>query len=177
MTGTPNGTQAGETPGQTPGVGLSILLLFGFLAFVFAVAGVGGEVTTHNIESWYAGLQKPPLTPAEWVFPIVWNFLYFLIALAGWVAWRTAGSFPAAGGAMSLFAMQMMLNLAWSVVFFGMHSPGIASIEILFLLAAIAANMVAFWRINVVAGALLLPYLAWTLFATYLTFAVWFLNS
>src|SRR5690606_12715073 len=99
-----------------------------------------------------------------------------LIAISGWLVWRTAGGFTAAGPAMALFAAQMMFNFAWSVLFFGLHSLGAAVIEVLFLVLAIVATIVAFWRISALAAALLLPYLAWTLFATYLTTAVWLLN-
>lgn len=159
-----------------PGIALSILLLFGFLGFVFLFAAIAGRITADNLDPWYAALSKPALTPADWVFPIVWNFLYFLVALSGWLVWRTAGGFMAAGAAMSLFGAQMMLNFAWSVIFFGMHSLGGAAIEILVLVGTIAATVVSFWRINVAAAALLLPYLAWSLFATYLTIDIWLLN-
>ncbi|KAB7739992.1 tryptophan-rich sensory protein [Parvibaculum sedimenti] len=154
-----------------------MLLLFGFLAFVFAFAGLGGYVTSTNIESWYVDLQKPSLTPANWVFPVVWNFLYFLMGLSGWLVWRSAGGFAPGGAALSIFGAQIMLNFTWSVVFFGLHSPGGALVEIFVLLAAIVANIIAFWRVNMLAGLLLLPYLAWSLFATYLTAMVWLLND
>ncbi|MGB5947709.1 MAG: TspO/MBR family protein [Parvibaculum sp.] len=173
MTRTAQGT---EPYMRTPGVAISILLLFGFLAFVFLFAAISGGITTANLGGWYAGLAKPALTPANWVFPVVWNFLYLLIAISGWLVWRTAGGFTAAGPAMALFAAQMMFNFAWSVLFFGLHSLGAAVIEVLFLVLAIVATIVAFWRISALAAALLLPYLAWTLFATYLTTAVWLLN-
>lgn len=167
-----------ETGGRvpTPGIALSILLLFGFLGFAFLFATIAGRITAENLDPWYAALAKPALTPADWVFPIIWNFLYFLVALSGWLAWRTAGGFMAAGAAMSLFGAQMMLNFAWSVIFFGMHSPGGAAIEIVVLAGTIAATVVSFWRINVAAATLMLPYLAWTLFAAYLTVAIWALN-
>mgnify|MGYP005814982103 CR=1 FL=1 len=159
-----------------PGVGLSILLLLAFLAFVFVFGALAAYVTTANLDTWYVGLHKPALTPADWVFPIVWNFLFFMISIAGWLIWRTAGSFPAAGAALSLFAAQMMLNFAWSVVFFGMHSLGGAVIEIFALIGFVGATILAFGRINILAAALMLPYLVWTLFATYLTIAIWLLN-
>ncbi|MEN6543534.1 TspO/MBR family protein [Parvibaculum sp.] len=166
-----------EPSAQTPGTIQSIILLFGFLAFVFTFAGLGGYVTTANIESWYATLQKPSLTPENWVFPVVWNFLYFLMGLSGWLVWRTAGGFAAGGAPLAIYGAQVMLNFSWSVVFFGLHSPGGALIEIFVLLAAIAANIMAFWRVNRLAALLLLPYLAWSLFATYLTAMVWLLNK
>lgn len=175
--GTSPGARGGvDEPAPAPGIAQSILLLFGFLGFVFLFASIAGKITVENLDPWYAGLSKPSLTPADWVFPIVWNFLYFLIAIAGWLVWRTAGGFLAAGAAMALFGAQMMLNFAWSVVFFGMHSIGGAAIEILVLIAAIGATILAFGRISAMAAALMLPYLVWTIFATYLTFAIWALN-
>ncbi|HEY4344208.1 MAG TPA: TspO/MBR family protein [Parvibaculum sp.] len=163
-------------PNKTPGVALSILMLFVFLGVVFGCAAAGGAVTTANIDTWYAGIAKPELTPANWVFPIVWNFLFFLIGIAGWLAWRAAGSLNAAGAALALFAAQLMLNFAWSVLFFGLHSPGLAVFEIFALDATVAATAFVFWPLSRLAALLLLPYLAWSLFATYLTIAVWLLN-
>jgi len=180
MTGeiaSPGGRMPPGPSAQTPGTIQSILLLFGFLAFVFTFAGLGGYVTSANIETWYATLQKPSLTPENWVFPVVWNFLYFLMGLSGWLVWRAAGGFIAGGAALSIFGAQVMLNFSWSVVFFGLHSPGGALIEIFVLLAAVVANILAFWRFSKLAALLLLPYLAWSLFATYLTAMVWLLNS
>ena len=171
------GRQLPPEPSEQPlGTTLSILLLFGFLAFVFVFAAMAGFVTSSNVEGWYATIEKPPLTPANWVFPVVWNFLYFLMGLAGWLVWRTAGGFAAAGAALALFAAQIMLNFTWSVIFFGLHSTGGAVVEIFILIAAIAGTIVAFWRINALAAILMAPYLAWTLFATYLTVAVWLIN-
>ncbi|HUD50160.1 TspO/MBR family protein [Parvibaculum sp.] len=173
-------SRRGQTPSEPvsgpPGAALSILLLFGFLAFVFVFAATAGFVTSNNVDGWYETIRKPALTPANWVFPVVWNFLYFLMGLSGWLIWRSAGSFPAAGAPLAIFAAQVMLNFTWSVIFFGMHSTAGAAIEIFALLAAILATIFAFWRINRLAAALLFPYLAWVLFATYLSLAVWLLN-
>ena len=152
-------------------------MLFAFLGTVFAVAAAGAYVTTANLESWYAGIVKPDLTPADWVFPIVWNFLFLLMGISGWLVWRAAGSLDAAGGVLSIFAAQLMLNFAWSILFFGLHNPGLAFAEVIALDAAIAATIAGFWRHNRLAAALLVPYLLWSLFASWLTGAIWLLNS
>ncbi len=162
---------------QQPGTALSILLLFGFLGFVFAFASMAGFVTAHNVEGWYTTIAKPPLTPANWVFPVVWNFLYFLMGLSGWLVWRKAGGFAAAAAPLILFALQITLNFTWSVIFFGLHSTGGAAIEIFVLIAALALTILFFWRVTPLAAILLLPYLAWTLFAAYLTIAIWLINA
>ena len=164
-------------PKQAPGVALSILMLFAFLGIVFAVAFAGAYVTTANLESWYAGIVKPEFTPANWIFPIVWNFLFLLMGISGWLVWRTAGSLDGAGGVLSIFAAQLMLNFAWSVLFFGLHSPGLAFAEVIILDCAIAATIAGFWRHSRLAAVLLVPYLLWSLFASWLTGAIWLLNS
>lgn len=162
---------------QVPGVALSILMLFAFLGTVFAVAAAGAFVTTANLESWYAGIAKPDFTPANWVFPIVWNFLFLLMGISGWLVWRAAGSLDAAGGVLSIFAAQLMLNFAWSILFFGLHNPGLALAEVIVLDCAIAATIAGFWRHSRLAAMLLVPYLLWSLFASWLTGAIWLLNS
>lgn len=170
-------------PGQmgeqvpTPGVALSILMLFAFLGIVFACAAAGGYVTANNLESWYAGIAKSELTPANWVFPIVWNVLFFLMGLSAWLVWRAAGGLNEAGLALSVFAAQLMLNFGWSVIFFGLHQPGYATLEVIILDAAIALTIWAFWQHSRLAALLLVPYLLWSLFAAWLTAAVWMLNG
>jgi tryptophan-rich sensory protein len=171
----PRGRSA-ATQAVLPSVALSILMLFGILGVIFAFATAGGWVASSNIEGWYAGIQKPALTPENWVFPIVWNFLYFLIGLACWLAWRAAGGINEAGAELALFVAQLMFNIGWVVIFFGLHRPGLAAVEVLILDASIAVTAAAFWRLSKPAALLMLPYLAWTLFATYLTIGVWLLN-
>lgn len=161
---------------KTPGVGRSIVMLFAFLAIVFGCSAAGGIITTANLENWYVDIAKPDYTPANWVFPIVWNFLFFLMGLSGWMVWRSAGSFNAAGGALSLFGAQLMLNFAWSVLFFGLHQIGLAIFEAAALSLVVATTIWAFWKINQIAALLMVPYLAWSLFATWLTTAIWLLN-
>ncbi len=165
------------TSGQTPGVALSILMLFAFLGAVFAVAFAGAQVTTANLDVWYNSIAKPDLTPENWVFPIVWNLLFLMMGIAGWLVWRTAGGLNEAGGVLSVFAAQLMLNFAWSVLFFGLHRPDLALAEVILLDLAIAATIAGFWRHSKVAALLLVPYLLWTLFASWLTAAIWLLNK
>ena len=159
-----------------PGTLMSLVCLFGFLIVVFIVAGAGGAVTATSVGDWYQELVKPPLNPDEWVFPVVWNFLYFLMAISAWLIWRTTGSFDRSGLPLAIFGAQLSLNLAWSILFFGLQNPLLAAVEIVFLDLAVLGTVAAFARYSRLAAILLLPYLAWALFATYLNTGIAVLN-
>ncbi|WP_372018585.1 TspO/MBR family protein [Tistrella mobilis] len=152
--------------------GRSLLALLGFLAVSAVVSGLGGAVTTPEIGGWYRTLPKPGFTPPDWVFAPVWTTLYILMAVAAWRVWRKAG-IAGARGALGLHLVQLALNLAWSVLFFGLHQVGLALVDILVLLVAVTATAIAFGRHDRVAGLLMLPYLAWGAFATALNASIW----
>jgi tryptophan-rich sensory protein len=146
-----------------------------FVAVCLLVGGLGGWLTASSIETWYPTLDKPTGTPPSWVFGPVWTTLYVLIGIAG------ARAFEASWGrgrrlAMGAFGLQLGLNLAWSLMFFGLQQPGWALAEILVLVAAIGLTMREFDRIDRRAAALLVPYLAWVAYATYLNAGLWWLN-
>lgn len=150
------------------GLGAFVLLCLGISAF-------GGWVTSGSVDTWYQALQKPPFNPPDWLFAPVWTLLYLMIALSGWRVWRS----PAHAGrraAMTAYAAQLALNLAWSVVFFGGRMIGLALAVILLLLAAIIVNAALFSRADRLAAWLLAPYAAWVAFAALLNFALWRLN-
>lgn len=147
--------------------------LYFFLLATLGVGAVGSLFTTPQIPTWYAGLNHPSIAPPNWVFAPVWTTLYVLMAFAAWRVWKVAGL---RSGAMAVFAVQLALNLAWSVIFFGLHQIGGALVEIALLDAAILIATILFFRHDWLAGLLMLPYLAWTLFATFLTYAFWGLN-
>ena len=147
-----------------------------FLAVCFGVAALGSVATTPNIPNWYAGLAKPSWNPPNWIFGPVWSVLYASMAAAAWLVWRQNG-LRAAVLPMTIFAVQLALNCAWSWLFFGWHSPGIAFVEIVLLWLAIATTVVIFWQRSLVAGLLLVPYLAWVSFAAVLNFTIWRLNA
>ena len=125
---------------------------------------------------WYAALHKPSWNPPPWVFGPAWTFLYITMAVAAWVVWREGG-WKAQRRALGLFIVQWFLNALWTPLFFGAHLPGVAFGEIVLLWLAIAATLVAFWRVKKAAGLLLVPYLAWVSFAAALNFTIWRLNS
>jgi translocator protein len=151
----------------------SWLVLIALIAACFAVARLGGMATTPSIPNWYAGLAKPSWTPPSWLFGPVWSVLYLSMAIAAWLVWRKGNALVP----LALFAVQLAFNLAWSWLFFGLHSPGAAFVDIILLWAAIAATLIAFWRRSRVAGLLFVPYLAWVSFAAVLNFAIWRLNG
>lgn len=143
------------------------------VAFVALLAPL---VTRPNIPGWYEALAKPPLTPPNWLFAPVWAMLFAAMAYAAFrIASRPAGS-PGRVAALAAFHVQLVLNALWSWLFFGLRSPGLASLDIAALLAAILVTARLFWRLDRPAGALLAPYAAWVGYAAYLTLAVWRLN-
>lgn len=124
---------------------------------------------------WYDALRKPPFQPPKWVFGPVWTVLYAAMAVAAWRVWRRAG-WDGARGPLTLFLVQLALNVAWSWLFFAWRRPDLASVEIVVLWLAILATLLAFLRVDRAAAWLLAPYLAWVTFATALTIALWRLN-
>ena len=146
-----------------------------FIGVCLGAGGLGAIATTPEIEGWYQEIAKPTWNPPDRVFGPVWTTLFILMAIAAWLIWRPAG-FRTAVMPLSLFGLQLCLNVAWSWIFFGMHQPGWAFAEILVLWLAIAATTLAFFRRSVVAGWLLVPYLLWVSFAAALNFAIWQAN-
>jgi benzodiazapine receptor len=141
-----------------------------FLLIAFVPAAIGALFPAPG---YYAELSKPDWAPPDWLFGPVWTALYVLIGLAAWLVWRTVGLHRWAHG---LWLVQLVLNAAWTPLFFGLQEPVVALVGIAALWLAIVATIVAFWRIRPLAGAILLPYLAWVSFATALNFEIWRLN-
>jgi len=146
-----------------------------WLALVLVIAILGGLATRSSVMDWYPQLVQPGFAPPNAVFGPVWSVLYVLIAYAAWRIWRVHG-FAGAPWALGLFLVQLGLNLLWSVLFFGLQQIGLAFFEIVVLWFAILATAILFWRLDRIAGALLLPYLAWVGFAAFLNHAFWVLN-
>jgi tryptophan-rich sensory protein len=152
----------------------NILALIGFLAVCFAVSALGGLATANSLGTWYQALAKPSFNPPDWVFGPVWTTLYILIAVSGWMVWRKAGfsdhrAFAAYGG-------QLVLNLLWSVLFFGFQQPAVAMVDLIVLWITISANMILFARHDRTAALLLAPYLLWVSFAGVLNVAIVVVN-
>ena len=152
-----------------------LLGLGAFIGLCLTIAAIGARFTVPSIGTWYRTLQKPFFNPPDWIFGPVWTVLYLMIAFAGWRAWRS-GHVAGAGARMAVYGVQLALNLAWSIIFFGGRMIGLALVEIVLLLAVIGVNAVLFWRADRLAGWLLAPYAAWVAFAGVLNFALWRLN-
>ncbi|EKE44821.1 CrtK protein [Oceaniovalibus guishaninsula JLT2003] len=145
------------------------------MLFVVFLIACGASATTGVMfkpGDWYRSLDKPSWTPPNWAFPVVWTVLYVCIAAA---AARIA-PLPGSGLAMALFVAQLCYNTLWTPIFFGLHrmKVGLAVIGLLWLL--VAATLLAFLRLDIVAGLLFVPYLVWVTIAGALNFEVWRLN-
>jgi tryptophan-rich sensory protein len=140
-------------------------------------AGIVGSLFTFSqIPTWYAGLSKPALNPPSWVFGPVWTTLYFLMGIAVFLIWQKGPRRRKVRAALLIFAAQLTLNTLWSIVFFGLHSPGWALVNIAAMWVTIVWTMIAFAHLSRPAMYLLVPYLAWVSFATYLNAGIWWLN-
>ncbi|HWJ09462.1 MAG TPA: TspO/MBR family protein [Nocardioides sp.] len=156
------------TLGNRPPAWLSLLP---FLAAVAAVAVLGGLAASSSGET-YRSLDLPPFAPPSWLFGPVWTVLYVMIAVAGWQAWRER----AGTTALVLWSVQLVLNLAWTPLFFAADLYGWALADIVALLVAIGATIAAFRRTSTLAAWLMVPYAAWVAFATALNVAIVVLN-
>jgi tryptophan-rich sensory protein len=164
----------------TPRVGRPLAaelpMLVAFLALCFGVAALGGWWTAESVGTWYKTLRKPSWNPPSWVFGPVWTALYTMMAVAAWLVWRRRREVPVRVP-LTLFAVQLALNLAWSGLFFAMRRPDLGVLDIAALWVVLAATTAAFFRVRTLAGALLVPYLLWVSFAAALNVALWRLNA
>jgi len=137
-------------------------------------AGIVGSIfTVPAIKTWYASLNKPFFSPPNWIFAPVWIVLFLLMGISLYLVWASP---RLKKDAVLIFILQLILNVLWSIIFFGLKSPGLALFEILMLWFAILYTIVNFYRISKSASFLLLPYILWVTFAAILNFAVWRLN-
>lgn len=150
----------------------AIALLF-FVAAAFLAGFIGGQFPPGQ---WYASLVKPDWNPPNWIFAPTWTLLYLLIGISGWLVWKSAG-FAGSKSAMTLYFIQLGLNALWSWLFFGLHVPAAALVEILLLWFAILTTTILFWNVRPAAAVLMLPYFLWVGFAAVLNWEIWRLNS
>jgi translocator protein len=175
MTSLPGAVGGVDGPeARTPSGGRlkSAFAFAGWLALCFSAAAFGG---LFGPGEWYAKLNKPAWNPPGWVFALVWSALYTMMAVAAWLVWRRGG-LPSRRVPLAFFLSQLLLNALWSPTFFGLRNPGLAFADIALLWSVLVITLVSFWRVRLLAGALLAPYLAWVTFAAALNLAIWRLN-
>jgi len=131
--------------------------------------------TVSSVKGWYTTLVKPAWNPPSWLFAPVWTILYTLMGIASYLIWRKS-NMPGAKTAFAFYGAQLVLNALWSILFFGLKQPGWAFAEIIVLLIFIIITTILFWRIRPLAGALMIPYITWVSFASFLNFTLWRLN-
>jgi benzodiazapine receptor len=153
----------------------------GFAAIALgAVAGaliVGQLATFPNLVPWYAGLAKPSFNPPNWIFAPVWTILYLLMAFAVWRVLRLPERCWARHLALTLFFLQLALNAAWSVMFFGAHSPFLGTLNIIPQWILIVGTTAIFYQLDRIAAWCLQPLVVWVAFAAVLNFTILKLNA
>lgn len=153
-----------------------------FLGLAICIAGcqlvglLATPFTISAIPNWYATLEKPFFSPPNWVFGPVWTLLYLLMGVALYSILNNEKKSQQKKGAIILFFMQLFFNFLWSIIFFGLQSPFLAMIDIMFLLVVLVYTMIAFKRISLIAYYMLFPYLFWVCFASLLNLSIILLN-
>ena len=150
--------------------------LVGSIAACEGAGGIGSAFTMAAIPTWYAALEKPAFTPPNSLFAPVWITLYLLMGIAVFLVWRKGLKTDGIKPAFIIFWAQLVLNILWSVVFFGLKSPLAGMVLIIILWFAILFTIIRFFKISKVAGGILIPYIVWVSIASYLNVGLWILN-
>jgi tryptophan-rich sensory protein len=160
---------------------------------------IGSLFTIPAIKNWFQFLTKPSFAPPDWLFSPVWIILYLLMGISLYIVWLKKFNVRISKEAkqkkiwnpisakllvgswreeniIAIFALQLILNILWSVIFFGLKSPGAAFFEIIMLWFAILYTIINFYRVSKIAGLLQIPYLIWVSFAAFLNYSIWMLN-
>ncbi|RZL34185.1 MAG: tryptophan-rich sensory protein, partial [Pedobacter sp.] len=142
------------------------------IAITLSIGALGGWATAKSVQTWYPKLNKPSFNPPNWLFAPVWTSLYVLIGIAAYLVWIRRDRIIHLPRTIAIYFIQLILNLAWSFIFFYLHEIGFALFEILILLAVIIINAVMFYKINKWAGLIFIPYILWVSFASFLTYNI-----
>ena len=137
---------------------------------------IGSFFTSSSISTWYVGIAKPSFNPPNWVFAPVWTALFILMGVSLYFVWVKGFKAKGVKTGLLLFSIQLILNIFWSVFFFGLQNPLIAFIEIIVLWIAILLTILKFYKVSRTAAYLLIPYLLWVSFAAILNLAILVLN-
>lgn len=146
------------------------------VAVCLCIGFFSGFATQSSIDSWYTTLNKPFFNPPNWIFAPVWTILYIIMGIAAGMVWSKGFYHKWVQTALYHFIFQLLLNGLWSIVFFGFKSPGLALLVIIALLILILLTIKWFKVVSKTAAYLLIPYLAWVIFASILNFSIWQLN-
>lgn len=149
-------------------VSVAVPLLIGFGASFFTITEIG---------SWYQTIQKPAWNPPNRIFGPVWTTLYIMMGVALFLVWKKESNSNLKKRATFLFAIQLILNFFWSIIFFNQHQIGWALVEIMILWLSILLTIIVFAKIDKTAAWLMVPYISWVSFATILNFTIWQLNK
>jgi len=141
-----------------------------------AAGFVGSLATMKSIPTWYAGLKKPPFSPPNTIFGPVWTALFIMMAVAAFLVWRRGFETEPVKIALIVFGAQLIFNVLWSVLFFGLKMPGLAFLEIILLWVLILATILLFRKASIPAAWLMVPYILWVSFAAVLNYSLWRLN-
>ncbi len=145
---------------------------------ISSVAGaIGSLATMPSIPTWYAGLRKPWFNPPNWIFGPAWTILYIMMGIAAYLVWEKGWDKAEVRGALIIFAVQLILNALWSILFFGLHSPLYGLVGIILLWIAILITIIRFFVLSAAAGWLMIPYLLWVTFAALLNLSIMLLNK
>lgn len=153
---------------------LAVLVVAVLLPLVVGV--LGSFSTMDSVRAWYPTLVRPSFAPPTWVFGPVWTTLYVMMGVASWLVWREGFARPEVRSALAIYGVQLVFNLVWSWLFFGLQRPFVALLDIIVLLVLIGMTVLRFATVSRGAALLLLPYLAWVAFATVLNGGFWWLN-
>ncbi len=154
----------------------NIFQLLVFIAVPLAVGFLSARLSGNNMEE-YQNLIQPSFAPPGWVFPVVWTMLYILMGIASYRIYSTGSYRPQVKSALFFYGLQLLANFLWSILFFGLQLRGIALLWLIFLWILILITTIKFYRLDKVAGFLMVPYLIWVSFAGILNYYVWQLNK
>ena len=142
---------------------------------LIAIGGVIGSLTKPEISTWYSTLNRSNLTPPNYVFPIAWTILYGIIGACGWLIWRSQ-AFPKLSIIKTLYVAQLILNWSWTPLFFHYHLTGLSLVVLIAMDILVGALIFLSYRRMRAVSLLMIPYLSWILFASYLNFYIWQCN-
>lgn len=154
----------------------SLATLVVAVALPLGVGALGAIASLDGVAAWYPNLQRPSFAPPSWVFGPVWTMLYIAMGVASWLVWRQGVERVVVRRALAIYGIQLVFNVAWSWLFFGLRQPLLALVDIGALMLLLVLTTWRFRQVARAAGALMLPYLAWVAFATALNAGFWWLN-